>query len=56
MLVVSQRGGGAMAAAYSSRDLVEDFLRYKLLGRGVAWPQRRANDERAPRPGEETST
>lgn len=53
MLVVSQRGA---MAAYSSRDLVEDFLRYKLLGRGVAWPQRRANDERAPRPGEETST
>lgn len=46
--MVSQQG--AMAAAYNSRDLVEDFLRYKLLGRGVAWPQRRANDVRAPRP------
>lgn len=54
MLVVSQQG--AMAAAYNSRDLVEDFLCYKLLGRGVAWSQRRANDVRAPRPGEETST
>ncbi|GLD70947.1 apoptosis regulator Bcl-2-like isoform X2 [Lates japonicus] len=26
-----------MAAAYTSRDLVEDYLRYKLLSRGVAW-------------------
>ncbi|XP_018542436.1 apoptosis regulator Bcl-2 isoform X1 [Lates calcarifer] len=26
-----------MATAYTSRDLVEDYLRYKLLSRGVAW-------------------
>ncbi|XP_030612017.1 apoptosis regulator Bcl-2-like [Archocentrus centrarchus] len=47
-----------MAAAYSSRDIVEDYLHYKLLCRGVAWPsappphrpgQRRANDVGAPR-------
>lgn len=25
------------AAAYSSRDIVEDYLRYRLLGRSVAW-------------------
>ncbi|XP_069033720.1 apoptosis regulator Bcl-2-like [Embiotoca jacksoni] len=26
-----------MAAAYSSRHIVEDYLHYKLLNRGVAW-------------------
>ncbi|XP_072235128.1 apoptosis regulator Bcl-2-like [Leuresthes tenuis] len=26
-----------MAAPYSSRDIVEDFLRHRLLSRGVAW-------------------
>jgi len=26
-----------MAATYSSRDIVEDYLRYRLLSRGVAW-------------------
>ncbi|XP_044032203.1 apoptosis regulator Bcl-2-like [Siniperca chuatsi] len=34
-----------MAAAYSSRDIVEDYLRYKLLNNGVAWrvpPRRRS--------------
>ncbi|XP_023154947.1 apoptosis regulator Bcl-2-like [Amphiprion ocellaris] len=27
-----------MAAAYSSRDIVEDYLQDKLVSRGVAWP------------------
>ncbi|XP_039983058.1 apoptosis regulator Bcl-2-like [Xiphias gladius] len=26
-----------MAAAYTSRDIVEDYLRYKLLKKGVVW-------------------
>ncbi|XP_022621507.1 apoptosis regulator Bcl-2-like isoform X2 [Seriola dumerili] len=26
-----------MAAVYTSRDIVEDFLHYKLLNKGVAW-------------------
>lgn len=26
-----------MAAAYTSRDMVEDYLRYKLLSKGVEW-------------------
>uniref|UniRef100_A0A3P8UH71 Apoptosis regulator Bcl-2 family BH4 domain-containing protein n=1 Tax=Amphiprion percula TaxID=161767 RepID=A0A3P8UH71_AMPPE len=30
---------GAMAAAYSSRDIVEDYLHDKLVSRGVAWPR-----------------
>lgn len=31
-----------MSAAYSSRDIVEDYLRYKLLNSGVAWRVRPA--------------
>lgn len=33
-----------MAAGYSSRDIVDDFLRYKLLKSGVNW--RRAGGQR----------
>ncbi|XP_056219909.1 apoptosis regulator Bcl-2-like isoform X2 [Seriola aureovittata] len=38
-----------MAAVYTSRDIVEDFLHYKLLNKGVAWrfrPPPRQSDAR----------
>ncbi|XP_070783988.1 apoptosis regulator Bcl-2-like [Enoplosus armatus] len=39
-----------MAAAYNSRDIVEDYLRYKLLNNGVVWrvppPRRQAGGQR----------